>query len=48
MRKVNVTIKERSGRVTKEMLEDVTEDFIITFFGLKEPDVQSYEIEECE
>lgn len=46
MRHIRLTIKEKSGRVTREYMDDVTDDFVKMFFGLDDPDVESYKIED--
>lgn len=49
-RHFKITVKERSTGhiVTPEFIGYKTREQVIEFFGLREPDIEWYKIEECE
>ena len=49
MKHFKITVKEKNGHiVTPEYIGDVDEDFLVKFFGLEEPDVEWYLINEVD
>lgn len=49
MKHWKITIKERGGALlTPESYGEQTREDIVSFYGLDEPDVEWYRIEECD